>query len=193
MGFAAFDFVPNILTARPRPRYAVTQGKFDPVVRLDGHYLLRDHLARYERVFAKLPDGTYPQQRKINANTYTSSTHAYQAIFDGHKTLLDTIFVNPSTGKLEHHLTVHAGDAYFKQRFAFPLNLGVANPKDYDLYVDLENAFSTKDRFTLEAIDAVTLENSQVLRITLSSLRGVRTYWVDVKRGAIPAQNPRCG
>jgi hypothetical protein len=152
-----------------------------------GYYVFDGDNARYDLLAepAVLASAT----RRIDNRRSSASITAFRALTDGKFTLRDNIQLAGTNAALRHGAIIFPGVATFYKSgsFEFPLELGDKGGGAYDLFQDL--TWVKDGRIPLWELDMDSrLGELKVCKFSYTWKDGMRTYWIDVDRGAVPVR-----
>jgi hypothetical protein len=103
--------------------------------------------------------------------------------------LFDTLLPGKNTQKPHHHPSILNATNILVSVIHLPLELGVPEEPNYNLARDIDESLATPSRLPLKALrPAAELEHVPVVEVTFTAHGVDRTYWIDLRRGAMPLQ-----
>lgn len=125
-------------------------------------------------------------RRQISETSFATSLDPARALTDGERSLVDRINVTPDGTAILHGVSITPGPEKFYGRVVTPLRLGADRPTAVDLgyYVDL--AADKGTGFSLVEVEKDSLDGVPVVRVGFASGDWRYTFWIDLRRGAIP-------
>jgi hypothetical protein len=157
-----------------------------------GLYSFNGDSRRYENVYSA--EQLVSRRHKISETQHQSHISSQRLLTDGESTLLDHSGVSDDGKTLRYNPTLRAGTQdFFRLGEGIPLQLGNPDPLDYDLGACLMKAIEGRDGALVAEVDeSAVLDGVAVVRIRAELPAHTNklqiTYWVDLKRGAIPVQ-----
>ncbi|MEW4569817.1 hypothetical protein AB1L88_18285 [Tautonia sp. JC769] len=125
-------------------------------------------------------------RRQVSETSFATSLDPARALTDGERSLVHRINVAPDGTGLLHGVSITPGPEQFYGRVVTPLRLGADRPTHLDLgyYIDL--AADEATGFSLTGVEEDTLDGVPVVRVRFASGDWSYTFWIDLRRGAIP-------
>jgi hypothetical protein len=103
--------------------------------------------------------------------------------------LFDTLLPRKDSQELHHHPAILNATNILASVVHLPLELGVPEDPNYNLARDIDESLAIPPRLALKALrPAAELEHIPVVEVTFTAYGVDRTYWIDLRRGALPLQ-----
>ncbi len=151
----------------------------------DGFYVFDGRNARYELIPDPAEFAAFAT--RVSERRTSSLADAFRMLTDGEATLLDSLGANEGVSDFVHSPGIKSMNMFFGNGFfQFPLWIGDQSSHRYcDLDSDLGGVNDGLASIVELNLDS-RYEGAQVCKLALKWAKGDRTYWIDLKRGAIP-------
>lgn len=149
-----------------------------------GLYAFDGKNTRYERIY---DEQDLIKNTTRNGDQLRTPANSFRALADGQSCLLDHISSTASLDGVIHTVEIYPDAKLLYRDFLFPIDLWHPNPVGFDLASDIDAI--QKGVFTMEGLDPkASFEGHEVVHLSFRTENIRRSYWIDLKRGAVPLQ-----
>lgn len=149
-----------------------------------GEYLFNGTDALCSKLFPK--EALAATTQSLGAGQLSSRLDSFRLLTNGKLTFTERIAYAGKGGISLGHIITSGPNDFFKF-VEFPLSLGFPEDQRQDLGYWARIVLNGRPKFGIAAIEErAMMDGVPTVRIALTLPNGVRTYWVDIERGAIP-------
>jgi hypothetical protein len=183
-GFQNFNFEFEFEDGFANNMDVATSGKLRDSYRTTGRYRRKDAYIAYTCVFPL--ESMAATSIRTSDSRLSCRLQSIRMVTNERATLIDHLSATPE-GQLIRGNIIAAGSDQLFSAINFPLGLGFPDGRRRDLGNELKAFFDRPDDMFLESFDDRSSDFPEpTIRFTLRYPGGVKTYWADPKKNAIP-------
>ena len=182
-GLILFDYADSTSASSEKAR----KGPVGNAAIADCYYAYQSLTASYKQLFS-IKD-MQSSSKEIAPNKYQSKINSLYAMTDGKQTLLDMVGTEMSVEKYTHGMKLRIGSNEFYSQLIFPLMFSALPSQRVDFAAMSRLAIRNEQGISLLAVEEnVLVDDISSILIKLTMKNGIRSYWIDPKRGCLPVR-----